>query len=208
MGQALSRATGSTAVKHVPAAAHKSEAIAQAAVARAVAAQQQQQAFPPTPAVPASSGLTPPPPVDEEAANRGMAALLNQTSFVTRAQPTGGATSTDALAEADALAPAGVKLDTLIEALRLHGEDPRRWDAPSLARRYGIADEQLLADSLAHCRTYRVVEDEEGRPKALAIGEEMRSRRTTDLFAEFEEVAPTPPSPTRALPGGTGTLGS
>ena len=74
-----------------------------------------------------------------------------------------------------------------IAAIQVHGDDAQKWDAPTLAQKYGIVDVDLLSDALGHCRTYRVVEDDEGRPRAEAIGEEKPQRKAAveDLFQEF-----------------------
>ena len=195
MGSMLSSAAAASpvaaraAARTVPAAAHRADAISKAAVAKAAS-----NAFPPMPEVASSSNAPAfgaPSPLNEREANRGIVDMLNQTSFVTRTQTTIGASSSseegaDALCEA----PEGVPLDTLLDALRLHGEDAARWDAPSLAQKYGIVDVQLLSDVLAHCRTYHIVEDEEGRARGLPIGQTLPSKEVQDLFKQFGSAPP------------------
>lgn len=190
MGALLSRtaATAPTAAtaaaRTIPASAHKADAVAKAAIA----------AFPPIPKV---SKPGAPMPTDEMEANRQMVDLLSKTSVESRAQPTGGASSSGAI-DSENDAPEGVPLDHFVEALRLHGEDAQQWTAPTLAQKYGIVDVDALSDALAHVRTYRVVEDDRGRPRGVAIGEELpadceRESRVEDLFAKYDGAAPAPP---------------
>ena len=179
MGALLSRTAGSSgasvAVRTVPAAAHKADAAAKAAIA----------AFPPIPTVPSAGG--PPIPNDEKEANRGVAEMLSKTSIGTRAHPS--APNKAAAASSDAEAASGLPLDDLVAALRLHGETPQQWTAATLAKKFGVADEGALANALAHASTYRIVEDEHGRPRGVAIGEELPASLAAgtgsveDLFA-------------------------
>jgi len=191
MGGLLSRGaptSASAAVRTVPAAAHKADAIAKAAVAKSQ--------FPPMPTLPPQPGS--PQPLDELEANKNVTSWLAQTSFATREQPTGGAATSGSLVVdvADPEVPTGVPLDDVLDALRLHGEDAAQWTAPTLAQRYGISDVDTLANALAHVRTYRVLEDEEGRARGVAVGDEApRTVQVQDLFAaEFAEGDAEPPT--------------
>ena len=186
MGALLSRGSAAAAEpaaaaarRTVPAAAHKADAAAKAAIA----------AFPPTPSVPPRPGM----PAAELEANRGIIEMLNKTSFSTTEQPAASA-STDALAADEEAASTGVPLETLLEALVKHGEDAKRWDAPSLAQKYGISDVSALSDALVHVKPYRIVEDEDGRPRGVAVDAELPSTsKTEDLFAaRFDEPPPKP----------------
>lgn len=168
MGGLMSRATGTAAARTVPYSAHRADAAAKAAIA----------AFPPMPTVPSQSGA--PMPRDELEANKNVASWLSQTSFATREQPTGGKETPAGVEEE---APTGVPLDDIVAALRLHGEDPDRWTAPTLAKQYGISDVGALADTLAHVRTFRVVEDGLGRPRGYGLNEELPQPEVVqDLF--------------------------
>lgn len=180
MGGLLSRggATSASAVRTIPVAAHKSDAMAKAAVAAA---------FPPSPSVPRPDA---PLPTAEMEANRQIMETLAKTQVLTRTTPTGGSsTSPEAIAAANSDGDqTGVSIDDLMAALMLHGENPQEWTAPSLAQKYGIADANALADALAHVRVYRIVADEDGRPRGIGMGMELPKR--SDAFNEFDAHEP------------------
>jgi hypothetical protein len=182
MGGAFSKATATaattTAVRTVPASAHKADSIAKAAIA----------SFPPSPTVPQSGGpLQQPLPTDEREAHRGIVEMLNKTTINT--QTTASSSSANST-DAPITPPAGVPLDDVIAALMLHGEDPQKHTAPKLAQRYGISDVGALSDALEHVRAYRIIADKDGRPRGLAIGEEEPTAEP-DLFAVIKESADT-----------------
>ena len=187
MGNVIGRvaASSSEAAQRVPnkfTAAPHAEAYVRAAKEKAAAAAAAAaRGFPEMPDVPShqrASGSRPPLSADMEMeANRGIVELLNQSSILTRAEPTtssgGGGHSADGveskLDDGSAAQPGGLAANELMAALVLHAQQPDRWTAAALAQKYDIADrEASLASALAHVRPYTVVE-EDGRFVGVAV---------------------------------------
>ena len=97
-----------------------------------------------------------------------MVQWLNQASILTRNAPAATASSNDGVD------PPGVPLDTILQALKLHAQQPAQWPAPALAERFDIVDEAALANALKHVHLFRVVDDSRGRPTAAAFNAKAR----------------------------------
>ena len=105
------------------------------------------------------------PQTTEIESNRAMVKWLNQASITTRNAPAATAASNDGID------PPGVPLDSIIQALKLHAQQPAKWPASALAERFDIVDGAALANALQYVQLFRVVEDSKGRPSAVAFDE-------------------------------------
>lgn len=195
MGQFLGKApaAASAAVKAMPTkftAAPNAEAYVKAAKAASAAAD-----FPGMPQVPSSqvpSGSRPPlPPEMEMQANRGIVEMLNKSSIITRSTSTAGAGGSiegvESVADASEAAP-GISVSDLMAALVLHAQNPEKWTADALARKYQVADEASFASALQHVQPYKVVEDpNEGRFVGIPVRVAAEDARLDDAEKRARE---------------------
>lgn len=183
MGSFFSRA--SSAAPRTITAAPKAEAAVRAAKAAA---------FPPMPAVPTSAvagAARPPLPAEMEIeANRGIVDMLNKSTILTREAPTTSSMSASERGVADETAHEGLPMKELMSMLVMHAQDPDKFTASALAKKFAVTDEVSLASALAHCKPYRVVEDpDSGRAYGVALraSEEDDQAGSDDMFEFHEE---------------------
>ena len=128
-------------------------------------------AFPPAPTLPQRVVAAAPlaPEIDR---NRALTDMLNKSTILTQNQPTGGAppaaTKAVAAKSGDEAPPEALSSDDLQRMLILHAQQPKQWDARSLARKFGIpSKEQEVALSLKYVIPYRIEEDQWGRLRGV-----------------------------------------
>ena len=145
---------------------------------RSLVARSVPSAFPPSPIVPPRSpaGGAKAPATPEIERNRALTDMLNKSKILTTNQATGGirpavpqpSTVPQPSATGEEL-PSGISAESLVQLLALHARQPEKWDAGSLAKKYGVANETALAHALKYVRTYRVEEDDSGKMRAIAL---------------------------------------
>ena len=145
---------------------------------RSLVARSVPSAFPPSPIVPPRSpaGGAKAPATPEIERNRALTDMLNKSKILTTNQATGGirpavpqpSTVPQPSATGEEL-PSGISAESLVQLLALHARQPEKWDAGSLAKKYGVANEAALAHTLKYVRTYRVEEDDSGKMRAIAL---------------------------------------